>query len=265
MIKEILRQILSDRKEWLRYLKYKKALPKNPMHDDIYIVEFPKSGITWLQHLIGNIELQLANKNESITFYNHHKYMPDIHQVGSSFLKRYGERTFIKSHAEYNPYYYFVIYLMRNPFDVMVSYYNFMLRFGYNQTFEKFVKDPNYGISKWKKHINSWNYNQLSAQRIHFIKYEDLLQDTENLLKDLYLNIGVNLDDNILKNSIHKSSLNQMKNFEEHYKKHNINYNFSFVGKEGKIKKNELLTDGIKDYIKNICREELQKFFPEYL
>ena len=74
MIKKILKQILRDGKDYLLHLKYKNGLPKNPMHDDIYLVAYPKSGVTWLQHIIGNIELKLADKDEIITYYNHHKY-----------------------------------------------------------------------------------------------------------------------------------------------------------------------------------------------
>jgi len=148
-IKQIIKQPLRNVKKYAKYLRYKNTLPKNPMHDDIYIVEFPKSGITWLQHILGNIELQLVGKKDKhITFYNHHKYLPDIHQIKGANINRFLDRTFIKSHSEYNPYYYFVIYLIRNPFDVMVSYYNFMLPHGYKGTFKNFVYDKNFGIIK---------------------------------------------------------------------------------------------------------------------
>ena len=91
-------------------------MPKNPKHDNIYLVEFPKSGITWLSFILGNIELALAGRNdEFITFYNH-QYIVDVHQLRNTEINRFLKRTFIKSHSTYNPYYYyFVIYLIRNP------------------------------------------------------------------------------------------------------------------------------------------------------
>ena len=238
MIKKSLKQFLKNVKENLRYLKYKNTLPKNPMHDDIYIVEFPKSGITWLQHILGNIELQLAGrKNEYITFYNHHKYLPDVHQLRGMGINRFLERTFIKSHSEYNPYYYFVVYLIRNPFDVMVSYYNFMLYFGYIGTFANFVHDKHYGILKWKSHINSWLYKRIDAQRMHFLKYEDLINDTESTIKNLYKNFGVEIDERILLKAIENSYIKNMSNSEFHYKKFNYNYDMTFIDKKEKIKK----------------------------
>lgn len=238
-------------------------LPKNSLHDDIYIVEFPKSGVTWLQHILGNIELKLQCKNEEITFYNHHKYLPDIHQISDSYINRIFDRTFIKSHSEFNPYYYFVIYLIRNPFDVVVSYYNFMLYFGYKEDFISFVKDPELGITAWKKHVNSWIYKEVRAQRIHLIKYENLISQTTKEIKSLYKNLGVNMTDDIIEYAISKSSLESMRNSENHYRYNNPNYTMYFVGKEGKKSKEELLTPEIRDYIQDIAYDEIKMFYIE--
>lgn len=262
MIKESLKQLARDGKEYLRYLKYKKDLPRNPLHDDIYIVEFPKSGITWLQHIIGNIELQVINKEEIITFYNHHKYMPDMHQTRSVEINRLLNTTFIKSHSEYNPYYYFIVYLIRNPFDVMVSYYNFLLdRSEYTLTFEEFVKSDN-GIIRWKNHVNSWNYKKSTAQKLHFIRYEDLLKNPEIEINNLYSNLGKNIPDDILKSTLEHSSLKNMQGYEDHYRNHNHNYQRSFVGKNNKVKKEVLLTESIYNYIYNTVENEIDIFYP---
>jgi len=264
MINGVIKQYLRDKKENLKYLKYKNTLPANPMHDDIYIVEFPKSGITWLQHILGNIELQLSGrKNEYITFYNFHKYQPDIHQVKKSHINRFLNRTFIKSHAEYNSYYYFVIYLVRNPFDVMVSYYNFLLGLGERiPSFEEFIKSDN-GIIAWKKHINSWNYKRIDAQRIHFLRYEDLIKDTKESVMNIYKNFGVNLEENVIDLAIDNSNIKNMSMLEMHYKKYNVNYTMSFVGKDKKISKDELLSDDMKSYIFDVAYEEIKLFYPE--
>jgi hypothetical protein len=119
----------------------KRHFPKNPRHDDISVVEFPKSGVTWLSFLLAAIEIRLAGLQEQVTYYNHHRYVVDIHQIRGSRIHWFLNRTFIKSHSEFNPNYYFAIYLVRNPFDVMVSYYNFMLSHGYGNSFDLFVKD----------------------------------------------------------------------------------------------------------------------------
>jgi len=235
------------------------------MNDDIYIADFLKSGITWLQHIIGNVELKLQNKNEQITFYNHHKYLPDIHQLSNSYINRIFDRTFIKSHAEFNPYYYFVIYLIRNPFDVMVSYYNFMSDQGYEKDFISFVKDSKLGIIAWKKHINSWIYKKVSAQRIHLVKYENLISQTSEEIKSIYKNLGLDIPNDILEYVISKSNIESMRYSENHYRHNNPNYTMSFVGKENKKSKSELLTPEIREYIQNIAYAEIKFFYPELI
>ena len=262
MIKKILKQILRDGKDYLLHLKYKNGLPRNPMHDDIYLVAYPKSGVTWLQHIIGNIELNLADKDEIITFYNHHKYSPDIYQIKYIKVNRFLDRTFIKSHEEFNPYYYFVVYLIRNPYDAMVSYYNFLLNYEYKLTFEEFVKSSN-GITAWKKHVSSWLYKNASAQRIHIIKYEDLIKNSENEIRKLYKNFGLEISNDILNKALLNSSLNSMSGSENHYKENNPKHTLYFVGEKNKINKNELLTNEIVDYINFVVKDEINDFYPE--
>lgn len=262
MIKKILKQILRDGKDYLLHLKYKNGLPRNPMHDDIYLVAYPKSGVTWLQHIIGNIELNLADKDEIITYYNHHKYLPDIHQTKNIKVNRFLDRTFIKSHEEFNACYYFVVYLIRNPYDVMVSYYNFLLIYEYKLTFEEFVKSSN-GITAWKKHVNSWLYKNERAQRRHIIKYEDLIKNSENEIRKLYKNFGLEISNDILNKALLNSSLNSMSGSENHYKENNPKHTLYFVGKKNKINKNELLTNEIVDYINFVAKDEINELYPE--
>ena len=265
-INKIIKNVLKNTKQSFEHLQYKNTLPNNPMHDDIYIVEFPKSGITWLQHILGNIELQLIGRNdEYVSFYNHHKYSPDIHQLRRANINRILNRTFIKSHSEYNPYYYFVIYLIRNPFDVMVSYYNFLLHLGEKlSSFEIFVKSER-GISAWKRHVNNWIHKKIAAQRIHFVRYEDLIKDSKGTIKEIYKNLGVKLEENIINIAINRSNIKNMSMLEMHYKKYDVNYNMAFVGKNNKIDKNKLLNNDIKNYILDIAKKEIKLFYPELL
>jgi hypothetical protein len=250
----------------LLYFRYRNTLPKNCLHDDVYIVEFPKSGVTWLGFLLGNIELQLAGSREKITFFNYHKWVVDVHQLGQSEINRHRGlvHTFIKSHSKYNPFYYFVIYLIRNPFDVMVSYYNFMLDLSYKGTFEEFVKDPNFGILAWKAHVKSWLYGDVKAQRIHLIKYEDIMNDTHGSLISLYQNLGVELEHDILKKAVDCSSFDFMKTSEEIYRKFNPSYGMSFVGKTNKLSSKELYTKEIVVFIESHIGDELRKYYPDY-
>jgi len=105
----------------------------------------------------------------------------------------------------------------------------------------------------------------VSAQRIHFMRYENLIQNTKNEILNLYINLGIELDEKVLSDTIDKSNLKFMSDSEAHYKAYNPNYKMDFVGKKAKIKKSEILTEDIKDYVLEICREEIEQFYPELL
>lgn len=264
-MKDIFIQIARDAKEYLCWLKYKKNLPKNPMHDDIYIVEFPKSGITWFSFVLINIQNITKKIPAKATFYNVSQHIIDIHQTRGAFVNRNSAPVFIKSHSAYNPFYYSVIYLIRNPFDVMVSYYNFSYNFGYKENFEVFLKDAKKGLSAWKKHVNSWNYKRNDDQRIHFVRYEDVKRDTVGCFNNILLNLGWEIDSWVIEKAVEMSAMKNMILSEDHYKKFNKNYSMTFVGSVNKKKKADLFTDNLKNYLIEILHDELLIFYPELI
>lgn len=241
------------------------AIPPNPCHDDIYLVEYPKSGITYLSFLLGNIELILAERQDRMTFFNHHRYVMDVHQLRGANILRQTQRTFIKSHSEYNWHYYFVIYLLRNPLDVMVSYYNFMRDHGYKAEFGAFVRDRRFGIEKWKTHLNGWWYKRVDAQRMHFLRYEDLLEDPAGQIRALYRNFGVEVPADVLETSIRLAGIEDMRASEEHYRNFNPNYTMAFVGAKDKLRKGDILTPDIREHILAVAGEQIESFYPEII
>ena len=232
-------------------------------HNNIYLVEYPKSGITFLSHLLGNIELELINSSEVVTYFNNHMYIPDIHQMRGSVLNYSFKRSFIKSHFEYNSNYFFVIYLIRNPIDTLVSYYNFSINeIGYNKTFLQFLKDKSRGVLKLNKHIDSWALTKDGAQRMLWIKFEDLLQNTELIIRDIYLNLGLDLEKKIIQNAIKKSSLIEMKKQEELYRAYNKKYIQNFVGSTNKLKKEDIIDQESIKFIKKNISKNILDFYP---
>jgi hypothetical protein len=259
----ILKTLISKSYQGLKKIRYDQTTAKHPYYDDIYLVSFPKSGVTWLTFLIGNIELQLSGRQEFLSFYNYHLYIPDIHRTKNVNFQRKLNRTFIKSHSNYNGNYFFVIYLLRNPIDVMVSYFNYMKYYGLDLDFNQFIRHKKYGISPWVKHVDGWLYHKVLRQRIYFLKYESLIDNIENEIRSLYLNLGVDLSDEILFNAINRSNLSAMRQSEVSYQERNPNYVMSFVGKMNKIQKQELLTDYIVNYIKSEIPDHILEFYPD--
>ncbi|WP_024334598.1 sulfotransferase domain-containing protein [Desulfotignum balticum] len=231
--------------------KLKKYITKSKhhcvfQHNDIFLVEFPKSGVTYLSFLVANA---LKERNdEEITFYNHHKYIVDFHQLRGADISTNGYPLqgyrFIKSHSDNNTSYYFVIYILRNPFDVMLSYYYFMSSKGYKDSFESFIQSKRYGIQNWVNHVEGWLLEKKDlAQRIHLIKYENLVFNPQHELADLFENIGLVVNDLKLEQAIRDSSKDSMKYSEQLYAKYNPVYKSSGMNfvRKGKVNQKDLL------------------------
>jgi hypothetical protein len=238
--------------------KYHKFYPKNPKHDDVYIVEFPKSGITWLSTLIANTNLLESSEKAKATFYNIHQFIPDIHtsqELHNMPLWDFPKYRFIKSHDVYNKNYNFVIYLVRDPYRVMNSYYLFCKQLGsFSGSFDEFVKDPIFGIKAWTEHVNSWLQRGVTAQRIHFVRYEDLIAKPFEVLQKVYINLGLLVNDESIHKAISLSDMESMAKNEEFYNVNNPNNDdFTFVGKGQKTFKGNM-NASVKEYIYDIIK-----------
>jgi len=237
------KKILKDLHRKAIHFQYSNLLPENPLHDDLYLVAFPKSGITWLSVLMANVNLKYNKVEVKASYYNVRDFIPDIHQtrhLKTNILKFPGFRI-IKSHSDYNPFYTKIIYLIRDPRDVMVSYYNFAKNLGqFNGTLSEFIRSKKFGINVWIKHIESWFERTQSAQFINFIRYEDMKSDPKSIIERIYKLHGFNISEDIYDYAVRVSSFNDMKNNEEYYSEGNLtlnpNYKFHRKGIVGSYK-----------------------------
>lgn len=195
-----------------------RELPVNPRADDLYLVEFPKSGVTWLSFLIGNANLLLADERDrAVTFYNLNDFVADIEvnrHLNPLPQPPLGFRV-IKSHASFNRFYTKVIYLVRDPRDVMASYWHFLTQLGfYKASLASMLDDPRFGIPGWCRHVTSWLEQAEPSQSVMLLKYEDLLRDTEGELKRVYRMLGRDLSDETARLAVERSSIDRMRESE---------------------------------------------------
>src|SRR6266566_2478113 len=92
--------------------------------DDTFLVSFPRSGNTWTRFLVCN----LVNPDDPVTFVGIESRIPEIYDVPDRILRRFPRPRIIKSHESFDPRYRKVIYIVRDPRDVAVSYYEFQLK-----------------------------------------------------------------------------------------------------------------------------------------
>ena len=201
---KLLRGLGSSCEDFVRDLAYsqeRKLAPIQSSNDDIYLVSFPKSGATWMDFLIANINIAMSGVDRNVTFYNIHQYVPDIHDsrsLSAPLLSFPGFR-FIKSHSGLNRYYNNVIYIVRNPEDTMISYYNFLQGLGhFNGTLSNLIESKRFGIQAWVNHVENWLFHSPASLAFMMVRYEDLKIDPLFEVNRIYSHLGFSLPQTIL-------------------------------------------------------------------
>lgn len=243
------------------YEKYNDTTPIHQYNSDLYIVEFPKSGITWMSHILVNVFLLQNKSTFRASYYNLEMFVGDIH-INKNIVKM-DELPFrmIKSHSPYNPHYRHMLYLIRNPFDVMRSYYIFTMHNGsFKGDFSDFIKHDYFGVENYIRHIESW-LKPGNRQLLHLVRYEDLRKDPVNRVKKLLLVLGYHCEDEIISEAVRLSQIELMRRDNELYRESCPFKKYTFVG-EGQVNA-EL--DKLEDekYIFNKTELILEKYFKE--
>jgi hypothetical protein len=151
------------------FLPISKSDPK-----DIFIVAYPKSGITWFQELIAAVLYGVSPEFCPARLVS--DLIPDVHL--KQVYQRYQTPMFFKSHHLPRPEYRRVIYIMRDGRDVMTSYYHYLQALTGNSM--DFLKMVGCGGQlypcQWHEHVKAWRENRFRAA-ILTVKYEDLHAD----------------------------------------------------------------------------------------
>lgn len=155
--------------------------------DDIFLLSFPRSGNTWMRAIIGGI-LYPHELFQSLRDLD--DYIPDLNTRFPSHGS-YSSPRVVKSHQPYHQregwqneaLYGKFIYILRHPYKVMTSYYDFE-RFRSPHLFTTmgdFVEQVvmgGYHFGNWEQHVISWLYGAKRAQATFFLRYEDLQKQT---------------------------------------------------------------------------------------
>ncbi|XP_057711585.1 sulfotransferase 4A1 isoform X2 [Corythoichthys intestinalis] len=173
---------------------------------DIWIITYPKSGTSLLQEVVYLVS-QGADPDE-IGLMNIDEQLPVLEypQPGLDIIKELTSPRLIKSHL---PYRFLprgmhngeakIIYMARNPKDLVVSYFEFhrsLRTMSYRGTFQEFCQrfmNDKLGYGSWFEHVlEFWDHRMDS--NILFLKYEDMYKDLGALVEQLARFLGVTCD-----------------------------------------------------------------------
>ena len=190
-----------------------------PFADDICVVSYPKSGGTWLRFLIGN----LIRPQTAVTFANIETTAPSLYHNPDHRLRHAPRPRILKSHEAFFSRHGRVLYLVRDPRDIAVSYYYYLIKFrelppgypiaDYVPRFMREDFDAKYG--PWDDHVLSWVRMRQGDPRFLLMRYEDLLNDSKGELGRIARFIGIETDEARLRRAIELSSADRMRKLEK--------------------------------------------------
>jgi hypothetical protein len=186
--------------------------------DDTFLVSFPKSGNTWARFLIAN----LVRPGQKIDFTNVNDVIPGPEVTSNRQLLRLQRPRIVKSHQYFDPRYPRVIYIVRDPRDVVVSQYHFQRKrklvgddVPLASFVERFIAGQTCYYGSWGEHVASWLATRYRQPGFLLLRYEDMVADTLRELAKVAAFLNVDATQAQLAEAIERSSADTMRQLEK--------------------------------------------------
>ncbi|XP_041857659.1 cytosolic sulfotransferase 3-like [Melanotaenia boesemani] len=178
--------------------------------DDILIVAYPKAGITWVSFILDLLYFGQSSpeRQTSIPIYERVPFLEmaipsvvsgtelaDKLPTSPRLIKTHLPVQFVpKSFWEHNCR---IVYIARNAKDNMVSFYHFD-RMNlmepepgeWSSFFQRFLEGKMlYG--SWYDHVNGWWKKKKTYSKLHYVLYEDMIEDTGREVEKLCSFLGL--------------------------------------------------------------------------
>jgi Sulfotransferase domain len=188
--------------------------------DDTFIISYPRSGNTWTRFLIAN----LMHPEEPVTFANIERLIPDAEAQSSRYMRRTPSPRMIKSHSYFDPRYPRVIYIVRDPRDVALSYYDFSRKYRQiddSYPLERYIDDfttghlLSAGWGTWGENVASWVYARGARPGFLLLRYEDMKARPDRELVRIAEFLGISASPQLLQAVIERSAADRMREMEK--------------------------------------------------
>lgn len=197
---------------------------------DTFLVTYPRSGTTWATFFLANV--LRSRLSDQVNLKTIVESVPDVNEeyFGRGSLATYEtlrDPRIFSVHAQCDPAFRKVVYLLRDPRDVMVSYWHFRRltdpKFGL--TLAQFVYTDNHWPCPWDEHVAGWLLRNEHPDLL-VVRYEEMREDTIGIVGRILDFVGLRTEKNFLESAIRASRFENMQALE---KKHG----FSLIGDEG--------------------------------
>ena len=186
--------------------------------DDIFLVSFPKSGNTWTRFLLANLRFP----DQPATWANINRLIPDPTVTTKRDFDQMPRPRIIKSHECFDPRYPRVVYIVRDPRDVVVSQYHYhrkIRKIEDDSPMEKFVTRFLAGETcphgSWGQNVSTWLTTSEGNPRFLLLRYEDLVADTARELAKVVAFLDLSAGPEQIAQAVERSSADRMRQLEK--------------------------------------------------
>ncbi|CAF4270205.1 unnamed protein product, partial [Rotaria sordida] len=198
---------------------FRSALKYKGQPDDIFLVVYPKSGTTWMQVILYTLMNDGKAFDNSMAEY--FARTPFLELIGERGMKNMHRPCVIKTHLPFNrvPYNENAKYIcvVRNPKDVCVSFYYFLLKINgiqpnqmlFDTFFEAFI-NGNVPVGDYFEHLHSiWQHK--NDTNVFLTSFEEMKRDLPEVIRRVAQFMNIELSDNLVECIASYSSFNYMK------------------------------------------------------
>ncbi|XVF71348.1 hypothetical protein PTKIN_Ptkin12aG0030100 [Pterospermum kingtungense] len=166
---------------------------------DILVCSFPKSGTTWLKALTFAIvtrtrydhstsPLLTKLSHDCVPFLGDFADKPDIRKPGHPLIATHNPYNSLPKSALNSDCK--VVYICREPKDLFVSMYHFLDRqnpkkISLEKAFDLFSEGKSHCGPYWDHVLGFWKASQENPEKVMFMKYEDMMENTASYVKRL--------------------------------------------------------------------------------
>ena len=224
--------------------------------NEFFIASFPRSGNTWVRFLIANVYNNIKKEFPEVDFFNIHDIVPELKKFGEVVKPYFSDLpVVIKTHSKFIDSFENTILVLRNPFDTIYSYNNFLnMNRGIKISLPEMVTHEKYGIDAIVDHTNSFIRN---CDNLLITSYENLVCQPLKELKKICDFLNISVKDEIIKKSVKKSSFRSMREIELRKGRKFGKKDFLFTrnGKVGEGKKEIQEDEKLNLFILNVLKK----------
>jgi hypothetical protein len=205
----------------------------------VALASFPRSGNTWFRFLLENATGEMTG---------------NAGNRPTRILPRTGDGIVIKTHQSDSFRYTHAIHLVRNPFDVIDSYYDWKASLGWKWKYGELAWDDFVRLTapKWRTHTRHW----LKAhKKSYLIRYEDCVREPVEQFGRLLDWLERPMPDDQLRRAIEQCSFERLKR--QQTQRSALGSSFFRRGQSGRGL--ERFTPDQRAWVTNLTARELQR------